>query len=96
MVSQRLIPRADAKGRIPATEILVNYERVAERIRDPEGDVPPLLQLMVEGEYYGMMSFDQSLLTLHRRGDVTFQDAMASATDPQDFKLAAHALGLTA
>ena len=96
VVSQRLIGRADGKGRIPATEILVNYDRVGERIRDPEGEVPPLLQLMVEGEYYGMMTFDQSLLTLHRKGEVTFQEAMANATDPQDFKLAAHALGLTA
>jgi twitching motility protein PilT len=96
VVSQRLVPRSDGQGRIPATEILVNYERVAEKIAEPESDVPSLLRLMVEGEYYGTMSFDQSLLTLYQRGVVDFQDAMARATDPQDFKLAAHALGLTA
>jgi len=43
-----------------------------------------------------MMSFDQSLLTLYQRGDIDFQEALSNATDPQDFKLAAHALGLTA
>lgn len=96
VVSQRLLSHADGQGRVPATEILVNNERVAAKIADPDADVPPLLQLMVEGEYHGMMSFDQSLLALYQKGQIDFQEAMANATDAQDLKLAAHAMGLSA
>jgi twitching motility protein PilT len=94
VVSQRLLPRKDGAGRVPATEILVNVDRVTDRLRG-EGEGPTLLQMMVEGEFFGMQTFDQSLLKLYERGYISFSDAMAHATDAQDLKLAAQALGLT-
>jgi twitching motility protein PilT len=93
IVSHRLVPRADGRGRALAAEILVNNERVYERIMNPEL-THQLLDAMVDGGYYGMQSFDQALLKLLEKGTVTFQDALAHATDPTDFKLAAQALGV--
>ena len=75
-------------------EVLVNNERVFERIVDPD-KTHLLLDAVVDGSFFGMQSFDQALLTLYDKKTVTFQDAIAHATDPTDFKLAAQAMGLS-
>ena len=93
VLSQRLVPRADGKGRVPAVEILTNTERVAERISDPEL-THTLPQVVADGAYYGMQSFDQSILALYTDGVVTFQEALAHASNPTDFKLKAQTTGL--
>ena len=93
IISQRLLPRADGEGRVPAVEVLINTERVAERIADPDL-THELLEVVAEGAYYGMETFDQSLLRLVGTGVVTFEEALRHATKPTDLKLKAQQLGL--
>ncbi|MBT8206955.1 MAG: PilT/PilU family type 4a pilus ATPase [Acidimicrobiia bacterium] len=93
IVSQRLVPRSDGKGRIPAVEVLVNTERVFDRIVDPTltSTIP---QVIDEGEFYGMQTFDQSILKFYEQGFVTYNDALAYCSNPADFKLKAQNRGL--
>jgi twitching motility protein PilT len=93
IVSQRLLPRSDGKGRVPAAEVLVHTERVFDRIADP-AQTHTLIDVIEEGQYYGMVSFDQAIMELYRRNEVTFQDALSHATSPTDFKLRAQNMGL--
>lgn len=87
VISMRLIPRSDGKGRVPAAEILINTAAVADRIR--EGDqIHTLSDLIGEGRtQYGMQTFDQSLMDLYRRGDISYDAAMQQATNPSEFAL---------
>jgi twitching motility protein PilT len=87
IVSQRLAPRADGKGRVPAIEVLVATGRVYERIIDPDATIE-IRDIIGEGEYYGMQTFDQSLVRLVQDGLVTEEDAKRVATNPHDFVLA--------
>jgi hypothetical protein len=86
-------PDADGTGRVPAVEVLVNTERVAERIADPAltHEIPDLI---AEGAFYGMETFDQSILRLASTGRVTFEEGFRHATKPADLKLRAQQLGL--
>ena len=93
VLSQRLIPRTDGKGRVPAMELLINTERVAERIIDPT-QTHTLVGVVAEGAYYGMQSFDQAILELYRDGVINFQDALVHASNPTDFKLQVQTTGL--
>ncbi len=93
IVSQRLLQRSDGRGRIPATEILVNTERVFDRIID-ETLTSSLVEVIEDGEFYGMQTFDQNLLRLYEYGLVTYQDALAHSTNPADFKLKVQNKGL--
>ena len=93
IVSQRLLPRADGKSRVPAVEVLVHTERVFDRIADA-AQTHTLIDVVAEGEYYGMLSFDQAIMELYQAGEVTFQEALAHSTNPTDFKLRAQNLGL--
>jgi twitching motility protein PilT len=87
VLSQRLVPRADGKGRVPAVEVLINTGRVVERIHDPE-QTNTIPDVMVEGDFYGMQTFDQALVGLVRDGLVTAEDAAEAASNPHDFMLA--------
>src|SRR5437588_6190110 len=62
-ISQRLVVRADGKGRVPAVEVLVNNGRVRDRILDPAA-TESIVEVMAEGEFYGMQTFDQALVKL--------------------------------
>ena len=93
VVAQRLVPRADGRGRVPAVEVLTNYERMFESIADEERS-SRIQELIVEGSFHGCQSFDQALLKLYEDGVVEFHDAVANATDPTDLKLAAQAMGV--
>ena len=93
IISQRLLPRTDGKGRVPAVEVLVHTERVFDRIADA-AQTHTLIDVIAEGEYYGMQSFDQAIMQLYQDGVVTFQDALTHSTNPSDFKLRAQNLGL--
>jgi twitching motility protein PilT len=85
IVCQRLVPSTDG-GLIPSHEILVNTGRVAERIADPDRTAE-IHDVIAEGGFYGMMTFDQSLLSLVKEGSVTVEHAMAAASSPHDFQL---------
>lgn len=92
VISQRLLPRADGKGRVPAVEIMVMTKRIRDLVLD-ESQTHKIRDAILEGDYYGMCTFDQSLLSLFREGLVTLQDAAAIATSPHDFKLMAQQEG---
>ncbi|WP_129337515.1 type IV pilus twitching motility protein PilT [Cellulomonas endophytica] len=94
IVSQRLVPRADGLGRCAALEVLVNTGRTAEAIVQPDA-APPLLDLVREGGFYGMQTFDQHLERLVRDGAVALEDALAVASAPQDLALALRSAGAT-
>jgi twitching motility protein PilT len=87
VVSLRLVPRADGRGRVPAAEILINTAAVADNIRDIERalNIPDLIA--EGGVSYGMQSFDQSLMKWYREGAISYESALFFATNPSEFKL---------
>jgi len=87
VISQRLVPRADGKGRVPAAEVMVASARVQELIEDKEKT--KLLRDTIAQGYvsYGMQTFDQSLLTLLQKKLITFDEALRQSSNPDDFKL---------
>lgn len=85
IVSQRLLPRAGGRGRVPAVEILVVNTRVRERIADPDRLVE-LEDEMTHGDLYGMQTFDQSLVHLYRNGLVAREDAIAHANASSEMR----------
>jgi len=95
VVSQRLLPRIDGVGRVAASEIMLNNGRTAEAIIEPDLTAT-LHDMIAEGGYYGMRTFDQHLLELVRDGIVAFEDAYAVSSRPQDFIVALRAAGVIA
>jgi len=93
IISQQLLPRADETGRVAAVEVLVNTERIAEKLKDEERTAS-IVEDIAEGEFFGMRSYDQAILTLYARGDVSFEDALSHATSTTDFKVAAQSRGV--
>jgi twitching motility protein PilT len=93
VVSQRLCARADGEGRAPAVEILVMNGRIADMIVNPETS-NQIEDVIREGEYYGMQTFDQHLMQLFRAGTVTLDEAIANATSPHDFTVLVRQAGL--
>jgi len=83
IVSQRLVRRADGAGRALVAEVMINNGRIAEAIVDPASQ-PPILDLIGEGEYYKMQTFDQHLFQLVTSGEVKYDDALAIASRPHD------------
>jgi twitching motility protein PilT len=86
IVSQRLVRTADGNGRVATAEILVMTGRVHDMILDPKltGQLP---EVIAEGGYYGMQTFDQHLLQHLEAGRITMDEAVHMATSPHDFKL---------
>ncbi|MFA5786023.1 MAG: type IV pilus twitching motility protein PilT [Actinomycetota bacterium] len=93
IVAQRLLQRAEGAGRIPAVEVLVMTGRAFDFIVNPE-QTHLLEEVIAEGEYYGMQTFDQALLVLYRNGAVTFEEALGVSSNPQDFRLSCRQAGL--
>jgi twitching motility protein PilT len=87
VVSQRLLPRADGKGRAVAAEVLMNTPAVKDMIADGKriGEIKDYME--ASREQYGMQSFDQALADLVTSNTVTFHAAMAAASRPSDFEL---------
>lgn len=86
VISQRLLPRADGKGRIPAIEILISTSRIRECIRDRTKTLE-IRQAIEDGGNYGMQSFDQALIALLKRKTITYEEALAHCSNPTDFVL---------
>jgi twitching motility protein PilT len=86
VVSQRLVPAA-VGGRVAAVEVLRMTGRVHDVIRDPGQADIGLSEIIAEGGYYGMQTFDQALLAHVRSGLVSVEDAISAASSPHDFKL---------
>ncbi len=87
IVSQRLVLRADGRGRVPACEVLVATGRVFERIIDAD-ETDSIIDVIADGAYYGMQTFDQALVQLVREGLVKEEEARRLSTSPHDFLLA--------
>ncbi|MFA9459706.1 PilT/PilU family type 4a pilus ATPase [Thiohalorhabdus methylotrophus] len=86
VISQRLIPRADGRGRVAAVEILLNTPTVADLIA--QGRFGEIKQAMEESRDEGMQTFDQALLDLYNRGEITAEDAQGHADSVNDVRLA--------
>ncbi len=86
IISQRLVARGDREGRVPAMEVLVATGRVFDKIADST-QTHELEEIIADGEFYGMQTFDQSLLRLYTTGVVTRKDALAASTNPHDLRL---------
>ncbi len=87
VISQRLLQRKDGQGLIPATEILVNNQRIKEMIEDPDKTGGISNALETSAKESGMRSFDQSLLRLVAKGIVTAEEALANCSNPDNFTL---------
>ncbi len=94
VICQRLVQRI-GRGRMACLEILVNTGRVADRIVDPL-TTPEIHGIIEEGAFYGMQTFEASLLTLVQRGLVSIDDALEAATNPHDMNLMLQQAGLRA
>jgi twitching motility protein PilT len=87
VVSQRLVPKADGKGRVPAVEIMIGTARIRECIDDP-AKTKQLNEAISQGVVsYGMQTFDQSLMQLHSRKLITYEEALRQCSNPDDFAL---------
>jgi twitching motility protein PilT len=88
IISQRLVPRADGEGLVPAVEIMVNTALVRDIIKDPQRSPRELTDAIAKGHVsYGTQTFDQSLMSLFRQKLITYEEALAQATNPDDFAL---------
>ncbi|MGZ6142401.1 MAG: type IV pilus twitching motility protein PilT, partial [Myxococcales bacterium] len=87
-VSQRLLPKAQGKGRVVAAEIMVSTEAIKEYITDPERTHEITDYLAKNRDVYGTQSFDQHLSELYKSGAVTLDVAKAAASNPSDFERA--------
>jgi twitching motility protein PilT len=86
VVSQRLLPRLDGKGVMPAVEVLVATRAVQECIRD-ESRTGELTEHVAKGRHYGMQTFDQHLLQLLQQGAISKEVALTAASSPADLDL---------
>jgi len=87
VISMRLIPKADGKGRVPAVEVLVATAMIKDCVLDPDKTktIPDVIE---QGAlHYGMQTFDQSILGLYKSGLITYEEALRRATNPDDFVL---------
>jgi twitching motility protein PilT len=85
IVSQRLVEQRTG-GRAPAVEVLVATGRVFDKIVNPD-ETHEIEEIIAEGEFYGMQTFDQALLDLYARGVIELREAMAASTSPHDLRL---------
>jgi twitching motility protein PilT len=85
IVSQRLVEKRTG-GRAPAVEVLVNTGRVFDKIVNAD-ETHEIEEIIAEGEYYGMQTFDQSLLALYAEGVIELREALAASTSPHDLRL---------
>lgn len=93
IVCQRLVPRMDGQGRVVVMEVCVNTGRIADAIADPE-KTHMITDLIKEGSFYGMHTFDQHLVSLFRDGVISMDDAMHASSNPHDLQVELRAQGL--
>jgi twitching motility protein PilT len=86
-IAQRLLPRADGKGRVPAVEVMVSTPFIRDCIIDK--DKTGLIHSAIAGgtSQYGMQTFDQSIFGLYQQGLVSYEEALRSASNVDEFKM---------
>jgi twitching motility protein PilT len=87
VISMRLLPRMDGKGRVPACEVLISTEYIRDCIENKEKTKLIHDAIAAGTSQYGMQTFDQSLFSLFKRGLISKEEALRRATRPDDFKL---------
>ena len=87
IISMRLVPRADGRGRVPGVEVLVATTIVRECIIDKERtkEIPDIIA--AGRSQYGMQTFDQALMDLYNKELITYEEAIKQCTNPDDFAL---------
>jgi twitching motility protein PilT len=95
IVSQRLIPRADERGRIAAVEVLKSTPRTREYVAAGESDGKSLLDAMRDGRIDGMQDFDNVIKEMIEAGTVTLEDGLSFATNPNNLQLALKGMSAT-
>jgi twitching motility protein PilU len=85
IVSQRLIPRADGEGRVPAVEVMLNTPLMSDLIF--KGNVHEIKELISKSNELGMQTFDQALFDLYESGRITYEDALRNADSLNDLRL---------
>jgi twitching motility protein PilU len=84
-ISQRLIPKRDGKGRVPALEIMLNSPLISDLIF--KGEVGEIKEIMKKSRELGMQTFDQSLFDLYEEGEISYEDALRNADSVNDLRL---------
>lgn len=95
VVAQRLLDRADNRGRVPVVEVLIGTQKVREAIAAGT-DEATIEDLMRDGQYSGMQTFDQALLALYQDTIIGVREAVAAATRPEDLRIAMQHAGMAA
>jgi twitching motility protein PilU len=85
MISQRLIPRKEARGRVVAVEILLNSPLISDLIF--KGEVHEIKEIMKKSRELGMQTFDQALFDLYEAQQITYEDALRNADSVNDLRL---------
>ena len=85
IISQRLIPKQDSKGRVAAIEVLLNSPLIADLIF--KGDVAEIKEIMKKSRNIGMQTFDQALFDLFEANLITYEDALRNADSVNDLRL---------
>ena len=85
MISQRLIPKMDGKGRVAAVEVLINSPLISDLIF--KGEVSEIKELMKKSRNLGMQTFDQALYDLYEGNAITYEDALRNADSLNDLRL---------
>lgn len=94
-ICQRLVSGSNGTSRVPAVEVMIANGRIQQCIVDPDkgGEIH---EIIADGEYYGMQTFDQSLVQLIANESIDVRSAMSAATKPQDLKIMLQQRGLLA
>jgi twitching motility protein PilT len=87
VVSQRLVRRADGVGRVPAVEVMIATGYIRDCIINPDKTRLIRDAIAAGTSQYGMQTFDQSLYELYSRSLITFEEALARASNPDEFRL---------
>jgi len=87
VISMRLIPRADGRGRVPAVEVLIATPFIRDCIENKEKTKMVRQAIAAGTSQYGMQTFDQSIYQLYKRELITYEEALRRATNPDEFKL---------
>ena len=85
LISQRLLPLKERKGRVPAVEVMLNSPLVSDLIF--KGNVPEIKEVMKRSRELGMQTFDQSLFDLYESGHIAYEDALRNADSLNDLRL---------
>jgi len=96
VISQRLLPRADDRGRVPAIEVLRTTGYIRDCIENKEKTKLIRDAIAAGTSQYGMQTFDQSIYTLYKRELITMEEALRRATNPDEFKLKLQGIESTA